>query len=439
MATQDVIQITEAKREDAKIVIFLAGETGEGKTYTALQIAKGLAGGDPRKIGLLDTENRRGSLYSDIFEKPFLIGDFQPPFSPDRYIKAMRQFAEMDIEVLVIDSGSHEHEGMGGLEEIANAPKANGDERKIADWLTAKREHRKFMNCLLNLPCHVIMCLRAREKTSFKDPKKPVSLGLQPICEKNVMFEATASFMMGNKGLEHDPIKLPECLKKFFPEKGYFTPKVGEDLRKWLGTVDPMERAKNILRLASGNGMEALKEAWTTKLSKAERTALEDFKATLKEGAMAADKEAAQQAEEFSGNAVQPTRKATPKGAVEVVAPKIWSDLLPNSAWQNVRIPKGLQGENELLREVIIDPELFDALRDTVMRDNPETDLLRMALDCAIYTRVIERRATAKNIDVATLDRMLLETGAINEGESILTIDGEAMITISDSILDIIQ
>lgn len=273
-------EIKPVKRGSAKLVVGLCAPSGEGKTYTALLMALGLAGGDPSKVGLLDTEGR-GSLYSDIFDSPFQILEMGAPFSPARYISAMRQFASAGVEALVIDSMSHEHEGEGGLEEIANRPKANGEMRKIADWLTAKREHRKFMNTLLYLPCHVIACFRAREKMDFRDPKAPTSLGMQPITEKNVLFEMTASFLLHDKGRQHEEIKLPENLRSILGNPGYFTTDHGKQLRDWCGGVDPVEKAKSILRLAASQGSEALREAWAT-IGKTNQKALSTFKDTLK-------------------------------------------------------------------------------------------------------------------------------------------------------------
>ena len=285
--SDSIIEIKPVKRGSAKLVIGLCAPSGEGKTYTALLLALGLAGGDPGKVGLLDTEGR-GSLYSDIFDRPFQIGELSAPFSPARYSAAMRQFAEKGVEALVIDSMSHEHEGEGGLEEIAHRPKSNGEQRKVADWLTAKREHRKFMNTLLYLPCHVVACFRAREKTDFKDPKNPKSLGIQPITEKNVLFEMTASFLLFDKGRQHEEIKLPENLRPILGNPGYFTSDHGKQLRDWCGGVDPVEQARNILRLAASRGSEPLKEAWMS-IGKLNQKALASFKDTLKDAANAAD------------------------------------------------------------------------------------------------------------------------------------------------------
>ena len=283
-----ILQIRPVERTAAKLVVGLAGTSGSGKTYTALQLAYGLAGKNASKVGLLDTENRRGSLYSHVLGAPFMIGDLTAPFSPERYREALNEFAASGVEVIVVDSMSHEWEGEGGCDEIAHAPKANGQARKIADWITAKREHHRFMRNLLNMPCHVIACFRAREKADFKNPDKPVSLGIQPIAEKNTMFEMTLSFMLYNGGVNREPLKeIPE----FFPflrGDGYLTAEHGEQMREWAGGMDPLERQRNVLRLAAGKGTAALAEEWGRTKGKA---ALEGFKDTLKGLAAHADAE----------------------------------------------------------------------------------------------------------------------------------------------------
>ncbi len=66
------INIRPAKRTGSKVVIGIAGISGSGKTYTALKIARGMVD-NANEIGFLDTENKRGSLYADILDQPFLI------------------------------------------------------------------------------------------------------------------------------------------------------------------------------------------------------------------------------------------------------------------------------------------------------------------------------------------------------------------------------
>lgn len=288
--SETILQIRPVRRESAKLVIGLAGPSGSGKTYSALMLAYGLAGKNAAKVGLLDTENRRGSLYSHVLGAPFLIGDLTAPFSPERYRRALGEFAESGVEVIVVDSMSHEWEGEGGCDEIARRPKANGQERKMADWITAKREHHRFMRHLLAMPCHVIPCFRAREKADFKNPDKPVSLGIQPICEKNAMFEMTTSFMLYDGGQHRDPLKaIPEFFQ-FLEGDGYLTVEHGEQMRQWAGGLDETERVRNILRLAAGKGIADLSTAWGT-LDKATQRKLSAFKDTLKDLAAHADAE----------------------------------------------------------------------------------------------------------------------------------------------------
>lgn len=263
-----ILNIRTAEREGARLVIGLSGQSGEGKTFTALQLAWGLANYDSSKVGLLDAENRRGSLYADILRDDkgrvhkFLIGDLDAPFSPQRYKEAILEFQQAGVEVLVIDSVSHEWEGTGGCDEIASNTTG-----KIADWKKAKAEHKLFMNALLYSNMHVIACIRARRKTDFKDPRNPKDLGIQPVCEKNFMFELTASLMLHNRGTAQEILKCPaELLPILGRQEGYITDADGKALRDWVDgakQLDPVvEAARNMLRTVTENGMAALQAAW---------------------------------------------------------------------------------------------------------------------------------------------------------------------------------
>ena len=240
------IQIRKAKREGARLVIMLCGPSGSGKTRTALEIALGLAAHNPAAIGFLDTENRRGSLYADVFADPdrldrtdeeFLIADLFAPHSPDRYIESIQIFQRAGVKVLVIDSGSHEWEGIGGCIEIAEGSNPNKP-----NWAKGKREHKKFMNALLTCDMHVILCLRAREKAKPEmqkvhgvDKLVYVPLGMQPIAEQNVLYEATASLMLYDEGLRQEVIKCPGPLVPFLARgEGYITAADGDQVRRWV-------------------------------------------------------------------------------------------------------------------------------------------------------------------------------------------------------------
>jgi hypothetical protein len=257
-------EIKEAKRLGARLLIQLSGVSGSGKTYTALQLAYGLTGGDSSKIIGIDTENRRMSLYSDCLpnKSPFRSLDFFAPFSPARYIEAIKACCDAGAEVIVIDSVSHEWESEGGCEWIAN-----NSSGRLADWKTAKREHKRFMTFMLQCPAHIIACTRAREKTDFSDTRNPVSLGIQPIQEKNFSFEATVSLLMHEQGKSQDVLKCPAELQKILGRgRGYITVEDGTALRHWVdggGVVDQeVERARGLFLNAAEQGVEALRKTY---------------------------------------------------------------------------------------------------------------------------------------------------------------------------------
>lgn len=303
-----VIQIRQAERRGARMLIGMSGISGSGKTYSALQLAWGMAGYDAQKVGFLDTENRRGSLYADALKDgqgnihPFLIGDLYAPFSPQRYIDAIHEFQAAGVEVLVVDSVTHEWEGTGGCEEIATVTSS-----RMADWKKAKAEHKKFMNALLQTDMHIIVCIRAREKMDFSSPKNPVSLGIQPIQEKNFMFEMTASLMMWNEGTAQQVLKCPSDLKPILGRgEGYITPQDGMALRQWVegaGGDQTLDKWRNRLQSVTEKGEAYVREAWGKTPEKVREALGEDFIKSILSSAAAHDQHRAAEARAESGSA----------------------------------------------------------------------------------------------------------------------------------------
>ena len=257
-----IINIRPAERAGAKVVIGVAGQSGSGKTLTALYMARGMVD-NAGQIGFLDTENKRGSLYSDELDGKFLIGDLYPPFSPDRYSQAIKEFEKAGVKVLVVDSITHEWEGEGGCIDIAENTNS-----KIADWKKAKAEHKKFMNALLQSDIEtIIVCVRAREVMDFRNPKQPVSLGIQPTCEKNFMFEMTASVMMFNEGKNQQHLKVPKELKAIFGDgNSYLGAETGAGIKRWVNSgvqVDPeLISWQNRLQASASSGLKAMASVW---------------------------------------------------------------------------------------------------------------------------------------------------------------------------------
>ena len=85
-------QVRPASRSQAKPLIGIYSESGCGKTYSALLLARGYAGPDGRII-MIETESGRGEAYADPIEYPEIGGydviSMRDNFSPAEYGKAI--------------------------------------------------------------------------------------------------------------------------------------------------------------------------------------------------------------------------------------------------------------------------------------------------------------------------------------------------------------
>src|SRR5712664_755087 len=115
-----------ATRSEAKPLIGLYAESGCGKTWSALLLARGFVGPEG-KIGMIETEGGRGEAY--VGRAPvgdYLVRPIRQTFSPQDYGKAINDAEEAKLDALIIDSASHEWEGAGGVLAMAAANDSAG-------------------------------------------------------------------------------------------------------------------------------------------------------------------------------------------------------------------------------------------------------------------------------------------------------------------------
>lgn len=254
-------QFKPAVRESVGLIIGLAGASGSGKTYSAMRLASGIAG--DKRFAVIDTEGGRAKHYADQFK--FDHGDLQPPFRPQAYAEAIHAADEAGYPVIVVDSVSHLWAGEGGIlewqeEELDRM--AGDDWRKreacrMASWIKPKMSHKAFVQRLLQLRAHLILCFRAEEKVEMvKDdhgktrivPKKSTTGldGWMPVCEKTLPYELTVSFLLmaDNPGVPH-PIKLQAQHRSIFPPGQPIDEEAGRRVAAWAaGATEPVERPK---------------------------------------------------------------------------------------------------------------------------------------------------------------------------------------------------
>ena len=286
-----MMEYTRAVRENTNVLIALAGPSGSGKTYSAMQLATGLCAGEP--FAMVDTEARRGLHYADQYD--FEHVELGPPFTPSRYLKALKPLASRGFAAIVLDSGSHEWEGEGGVLEQADA----SNKKSPGNWIEPKRQHKRFVNGLLQLGANLIVCLRAAEKIHVDDSGakiKIVNEGILPICEKGFMFEMTVSFTLHHLhpgvvdlGL---PNKVQDQHRMMFPPGRHITAEAGAALGQWTRgetVVTPDKALWDRARRTAHSGGTAALRALSEDLSPDTRAKLRPISHELNRTAKLAD------------------------------------------------------------------------------------------------------------------------------------------------------
>lgn len=178
-------------------MIFFYSESGCGKTFTALHVARGIAG-PAGKIKLVDTESGRGSIYADVVPGGYDVAELDPPFTPERYIATIEAAEKEKTDVLVIDSMSHEWEGEGGILDQATEREEKSGKTGLHNWRIPKLSHQKLITKLLRCRLKaVICCIRAKYKSrqTKPDPGKKSEIikddYVTPIQSEEFIFEAT--------------------------------------------------------------------------------------------------------------------------------------------------------------------------------------------------------------------------------------------------------
>lgn len=240
-----------AKRERVGLLAGIAGASGSGKTFSALRLARGLAGG--QRFGFIDTENGRALHYADSFDFDHAVLD--PPFRPERYIEAIKAAEAAGYPVIVVDSASHEYSGQGGLhdwhqEELDRIAGDNIGKRNALSapaWNRPKSAHARFVNDLLRVKAHLLICFRARQAIEMvQEGGKTIVRPTQALDSFEgwlietehkrapLAFELTCSFLLvpDRPGIPQ-PMKLPDPLRPLVPLDKPLSEETGQALGRW--------------------------------------------------------------------------------------------------------------------------------------------------------------------------------------------------------------
>lgn len=285
-----------AKRSGTKAIIALYGGSGAGKSLSALLMARGLVGPNGN-IYMADTESGRGAIYSDDSRiGGYMIDNIEAPYTSDKYSEKVNDAVAHSKAsgvpgCLIIDSASHEWEGIGGVVNAAETTAENRAKKSgypwngtvpFGDWKTPKAAHKRMMLNVLGAPIHVIFCLRAQYKSHQVEKKDYAKYGIQsntkttvfrddfqtPIQDANFIFEMIIhAELRANTPTNPDaagrPIvtKCPDNLLHAFPNGERISAKTGEIIAEWCdgGGIETVsdEDTKAGAEAAAKSGTEA--------------------------------------------------------------------------------------------------------------------------------------------------------------------------------------
>jgi Fe2+ or Zn2+ uptake regulation protein len=190
-AIMGTFEIHRATKRRAKLRLGMSGPAGSGKTYSALLIAGGLG----KRIGLIDTEHGSGDLYADLLPEGYDVLPLTPPFTPARYIEAIRTLEQAGCDTIIVDSLSHAWAGEGGsLDRQGKIADKSGNSWQA--WRQVTPEHNALVEALLQSPSHIIATMRAKteyvqerdERTGKTTVRK---IGLAPVMRDGIEYEFT--------------------------------------------------------------------------------------------------------------------------------------------------------------------------------------------------------------------------------------------------------
>lgn len=221
------MELRKATRKKAKIRLGLSAVSGGGKTYSAILVAKGLCG-DLSKVAIIDTENGSADLYAHLGD--YNVLPLTAPFTPERYIEAIRSCEKAGMEVIIVDSISHEWDGKGGCLEIVE--QLGG---KYQDWAKVTPRHQAFLEAILHSPCHVITTVRRKQDYEMtKDNNGKIKVekgGLREITREGFEYELTINLELDT----HHNATASKDRTGLFMGKPAFVPseKTGETIAQW--------------------------------------------------------------------------------------------------------------------------------------------------------------------------------------------------------------
>lgn len=248
------MNLRQAERKQARIRMGLQGPSGSGKTFGALQIAYGLCG-NWKKICVIDSEHNAADLYAHM--GPFNVLGIGVPFSPESFSEAIKLAENAGMDVIIIDSISHEWEGQGGILDIHSSMAGNS----FTNWNKITPRHNQFVQTMLQSPAHIIATIRTKQDYVLNDrngKKVPEKVGLKGITRDGMDYEFTLALDIDMK---HYAVASKDRTGLFMDKPPFkLSADTGITINEWCNVKEDISEIIKRIRISMDR--DVLKEYW---------------------------------------------------------------------------------------------------------------------------------------------------------------------------------
>jgi nucleoside-triphosphatase THEP1 len=216
-----------AKRNQTKMRVAIQGASGSGKTFSSLQLAYGLCS-DFSRVAVIDTEDRSSTLYAHLGE--YRVLPICAPYTPEVFIEAIEKCENESIDVIIIDSISHEWEGEGGVIEIHSSMLGNS----FSNWSKVMPRHNALIKKILNSKCHIIVTMRSKHEYVLSDKNgKSVAekVGMKAVQKDGIEYDFTVLFELDGQHYAKCTKDRTQIFSTLIPYR--LTENSGQEMKRW--------------------------------------------------------------------------------------------------------------------------------------------------------------------------------------------------------------
>lgn len=230
------MELRQSERKRAKIKMALQGSAGSGKTYSSLQLAKGITNNNLTKVAIIDSENGSADLYAHIGQ--YNVLSLTPPYTPEKYIEAIDVCLKAGMQVIILDSISQVWD-----ELLDFHSKLAGN--SFANWAKITPRQKAFVDKILQANAHIIATMRTKQDYVLqqKDGKYvPEKVGLKAVQRDGVDYEFTLVFDINAK---HFAVASKDRTNLFSGKPEFIiNPNTGKKILDWCNNGETIDEIR---------------------------------------------------------------------------------------------------------------------------------------------------------------------------------------------------